>query len=212
MATVKTFRDGAAFRAWLEKNHDKVDELFIRYWKAATKKPGLRYKEALDEALCFGWIDGLVQPIDETCYAQRWTPRRKGSIWSKVNIAKVERLIAEGRMTPAGLAAFEKREKSGVYSFENRNTELSPAFAKKLAANKAASAYFKAQRPSYQRTAVHWVMSAKQEATREKRMAILLECSARQEWIPQFKPRAHLQRPGRASSSSSRSRSRSSSM
>lgn len=205
MATVKSFRDGAGFRAWLEKNHDKADELWLKYWKKATGKPGLKYQEALDEALCFGWIDGRVQPIDDTCYTQRWTPRRKGSIWSNVNVAKVERLIKEGRMTAAGLAAFAKREKVGVYAFEQKPQKLSPALARELAGNKAAAAYFAAQRPSYQRLVIFWVMSAKQEATQKKRMAILLECSANQLWVPQYRPRV----PGRGSSSSSRSRSRS---
>ena len=203
MATIKAFANAAAFRKWLEKNHDSADELWLKYWKKATGKPGLKYKEALDEALCFGWIDGVVTPIDETRYTQRWTPRRKGSIWSNVNVAKVEALIAAGRMTEAGLSAFNKREKVGVYAFEQKPQKLSPAFAKQLAGNKAAAAYFLAQRPSYQRLAVFWVMSAKLDATRERRMAILLECSANQAWLPQYRPRPG---PKRASSSSSRSR------
>jgi uncharacterized protein YdeI (YjbR/CyaY-like superfamily) len=184
MATLKAFSTPALFRSWLAEHHDSATELWIKFWKKSSGKKGLTYKEALDEALCFGWIDGHIKPIDDTCYSQRWTPRRKGSIWSNVNVAKARALIESGRMMPAGLRAFEAREKVGVYSFENKEVELSAAYARKLKANAAAARFFASQAPSYRRIAAHWVMTAKQEATRERRLQQLIDCSAAGNKIP----------------------------
>lgn len=184
MASAKGFASAAAFRKWLEEHHDSEDELWIKYWKKASGKKGMVYKEALDEALCFGWIDGQVQSIDEHSYKQRWTPRRKGSIWSNVNVAKVKALIEAGRMTKAGLAAFEARERVGVYAFESPVKQLSPEYEARFKAAKRARAWFDAQPPGYRRIAIFWVMDAKQEATRERRLELLIECSAAGNKIP----------------------------
>ena len=151
------------------------------YWKKHTGRPSLAWSEAVDQALCFGWIDGRVNRIDDESHMQRFTPRRPGSNWSKVNVEKVARLTQAGLMRPAGLAAFEKRteRKTGVYSFEREDdAELSPEFEERLRANEAAAEYFDSRPPWYRRTAVHLVMSAKREDTRERRMARLREDSA----------------------------------
>ncbi|HEY8430056.1 MAG TPA: YdeI/OmpD-associated family protein [Sandaracinaceae bacterium] len=183
------FRSAAELRAWLEANHATATELWIGYYKKGTTKKGITYAEAVDEALCFGWIDGQARSIDAERYQQRFTPRRKNSNWSKINVAKAERLIAEGRMRPAGLAAFEARSaaRTGVYSFEQEKpTELDPARLAKLRANPAARAFFEAQPPSYRRTAALWVMSAKKGETRDRRLETLIACSARGEVAPPF--------------------------
>ncbi len=138
------------------------------------------YRGALDEALCYGWIDGLVRRVDEESYAQRFTPRKKDSTWSLVNIRRVKELIANGRMHAAGLAAFEGRneKKAGLYSFEQSQVRLAPAFARQLKANPAARAFFEAQPPGYRRLATWWVMSAKKDETRARRFVTLLDDSA----------------------------------
>lgn len=184
------FRSVAELRAWLEAHHADRDELYVGFHKARASARGITYREALDEALCFGWIDGVLRPIDAERYARRFTPRKKGSIWSKVNVTHVERLTKEGRMRPSGLAAFEARtaSRTGVYSFEQEKpTELDAARAAALRANRAASAFFDAQAPSYRRTAAFWVMSAKKDETRDRRLAILIESSARGELAPPFR-------------------------
>jgi uncharacterized protein YdeI (YjbR/CyaY-like superfamily) len=145
------------------------------------------YAQVLDEALCFGWIDGVRRRVDDDSFSVRFTPRKPRSIWSRVNIGHVERLTKSGRMRKPGLAAFEARTeaRTGVYSFE-RQTALAPAYARIVRANAAASAYYQSQAPWYRRTTTHWVMSAKREDTREKRLAILIACSARRTTIPQL--------------------------
>jgi uncharacterized protein YdeI (YjbR/CyaY-like superfamily) len=181
-----TFRTAAAFRAWLTKNHAKAPELTLRLFKAHAADQGITYAQALDEALCFWWIDGVRRSLDEDSFSQRFSPRKPRSNWSRVNIAHVERLRASGRMTPAGLAAFEARDerRTGVYSFEQRRPDLDPAYVLAFRANVAAWAFFQAQAPWYRRTTAHWVMSAKREATRAKRFAILMECSSNGTRIP----------------------------
>lgn len=163
-------------RKWFEKNHEKEKELFVGYYKVATGKLSVTWSQSVDVALCFGWIDGIRRSIDEESYLIRFTPRRPTSVWSAVNIKKMEELIKLGLMTPAGLAIFEKRKehKSKIYSYENKPAELSSKFAKELKVNKKALAFFKSQTASYQRTAISWVMSAKQEATRKNRLEILI--------------------------------------
>jgi uncharacterized protein YdeI (YjbR/CyaY-like superfamily) len=174
------FASPEEFYAWLEEHHETEDEVYVGYYKTHTGRRGMSWSEAVDQALCFGWIDGRANSIDEDRYMQRFTPRRPGSNWSKVNVAKVERLTEAGLMRPAGHAAFERREddKTGVYAFENEHTELPPEYEERLRADEAAAAYFDAKAPWYRRTAVHWVMSAKREETRERRLAQLIEDSA----------------------------------
>lgn len=182
----RAFRTQNDFRKWLETNHAKEIELILRLFKVHAKSKGIGYKEALDEALCFGWIDGVRRGLDEDSFTQRFTPRKKKSNWSAVNIRRAKELIAEGRMRPPGLAAFEARDKTAVapYSFENRNTELDAAFVKKLKSNKSAWAFFQAQAPWYRRTTVFWVMQAKRDETRAKRFAILLDWCEKGEPVP----------------------------
>ena len=168
------------FRGWLEANHASETELWMGLFKKHVPERGLTWEQAVPEALCFGWIDSVSQRIDDDARRQRWTPRKPGSNWSAINIALVEKLTAEGRMHPAGIAAFERRreDRSGVYSFENPVRELPPAYAEKLAADAAASAFWDAATATYRRQVVHWVLTAKQEATRERRLAQLIEDSA----------------------------------
>ncbi|MBI2409380.1 MAG: YdeI/OmpD-associated family protein [Gemmatimonadetes bacterium] len=184
----KFFKSVESLRLWFATHGTSKSELWIGYYKKTSGKGGVVYKEALDEALCWGWIDGQVRSIDDISYMQRWTPRRPTSIWSNVNVGKVEALIAAGRMQPAGLAAFARRkpERTGVYSFENDPHEFSPAYAKRFKADKAAWAFFNSQAPSYRRTVTAYVMTAKQEATRDKRLAHVIKHSALGERIPQY--------------------------
>lgn len=176
----KFFAKQADFRKWLEKNHEKKTELMVGFYKVGSSKPSMTWPQAVDEALCFGWIDGVRRGIDEESYCNRFTPRKANSNWSAINIAKVEKLIKEGLMKPSGLAAFEKRrdDKSRVYAYENEPAKLSPAFEKKFKANKDAWKFFSTQAPSYQRTMVHWIMRAKQELTQTKRLEQTIAASA----------------------------------
>lgn len=175
------FKSAADFRRWLEKNHGKVTVLWIAFWKAASGNKGLSYDEAVEESLCFGWIDGLVKRRDAHSYQQRFTPRKPRSIWSAINIGKVEGLRKAGRMAKPGLDVFESRDqaRAGVYSFENRHVTLSPEFEKRFRARKTAWKFFEAQPPGYRRLAAFWVMSAKKEETRERRFAQLIDGSQR---------------------------------
>jgi uncharacterized protein YdeI (YjbR/CyaY-like superfamily) len=168
------------FYAWLAEHHETEDEVYVGYYKKHTGKPSLTWSEAVDQALCFGWIDGRLNRIDDERHMQRFTPRRPGSNWSKVNVAKVEKLTEAGLMRPAGIAAFERRkdDKTGLYSFERENAVLPPEYEERLRANTAAAEYFDAKPPWYRRSAVHWVMSAKREETRERRLNQLIEDSA----------------------------------
>ena len=174
------------FRAWLEANHATETELWMGLNKVHVSDRGLTWEQAVPEALCFGWIDSVSQRIDDDARRQRWTPRKPGSNWSAVNIALVERLTNEGRMRPAGVAAFERRreDRSGVYSFENPAQDLPPAFAEQLATDAAASAFWEAATPTYRRQVVHWILSAKQDATRERRLAQLIDDSAAGRLVP----------------------------
>lgn len=153
----------------------------IGFYKKDSGKPSITYPEALDEALCFGWIDGVRRSLGEDSYVQRFTPRRSKSIWSNVNVTHVERLKKLGRMAPAGLAAYERRDqaRTGIYSFENRPRELSPEYDKKFRANKKAWEFWEQVPPSFKRTSIFWVMSAKQEETRLRRLNHLIDSSAK---------------------------------
>jgi len=174
------------FRAWLEANHETETELWMGLNKKGTPDRGLTWEEAVPEALCFGWIDSVSQRIDDVARRQRWTPRKPTSNWSAVNIAHVERLTAEGRMRPAGVAAFERRrdDRSSISSFENPEQAFPPEFTRMLEADAAASAFWEAATPSYRKLVAHWVVSAKQEATRERRMSQLVEHSAAGQLVP----------------------------
>jgi uncharacterized protein YdeI (YjbR/CyaY-like superfamily) len=174
------FESPDRFYAWLEEHHETAAEVYVGYWKKHTGKPSLTWSEAVDQALCFGWIDGRLNRIDDERHMQRFTPRRPGSNWSKVNVEKVAKLKELGLMRPAGLAAFGKRTdgKTGVYSFERDTTELPPEYEQRLRANRAASEYFDSRPPWYRRTAIHLVMSAKREETRERRLKQLIDDSA----------------------------------
>jgi uncharacterized protein YdeI (YjbR/CyaY-like superfamily) len=182
------FRTPAAFRAWLEKHHATASELVLRLFKVHATHRGLTYAQALDEALCFGWIDGVLHRLDEDSFSLRFTPRKPKSIWSRRNVTHVERLTKAGKMTEAGLAAFRAKDdrRSGVYSFEQEALALSPAFVKSFRANAAAWASYQQQAPYYRRVTARWVMSAKREETRKKRLAVLIDCSARGVKIPPF--------------------------
>jgi len=174
------FKSPADFRKWFEKNHAKAQELLVGFYKKGSGKPSITWPESVDQALCFGWIDGIRKSIDDISYTIRFTPRKPRSIWSAINIKRVEELIKLGLMKPAGLEAFQKRneERSGVYSFEQKNHKLDGAYEKKFRANKKAWTFFQSQPPWYQRTSIWWVMSAKKEETRLKRLATLIDDSA----------------------------------
>jgi uncharacterized protein YdeI (YjbR/CyaY-like superfamily) len=183
------FESPAELRAWLEENHATASELWIGFYKKGSGRRSLTWPEVVDEALCFGWIDGKVQRIDEHRYRQRLTPRRPKSNWSAVNIAKVAELRAQGRMTPAGEAAFAARreDRSGVYSYERRHeaafdAEQEAAFR----ANAPAWEWFSAQSPAYRASATWWVVSAKRPETRARRLATLMESSAEHRRVPPF--------------------------
>jgi uncharacterized protein YdeI (YjbR/CyaY-like superfamily) len=182
----KAFRSPAAFRAWLEKNHATATVLELRLFKVHAAHRGITYLQALDEALCFGWIDGVRRSLDQDSFTQRFTPRKPRSTWSRLNIGHVERLKTAGRMAPSGLAAYEARDprRTGIYSFEQERPDLAPAYLKAFRANAAAWTGFQALAPGYRRMTAHWVMSAKKEETRARRLAALVDCSARGRKIP----------------------------
>ncbi len=187
---VTTFTSQKEFRAWLEKNHDKASELWVGLYKKQARADAMTYKQALDEALCAGWIDGVRKSVDAALYTVRFTPRKPRSYWSQVNIRRAEELIKLGRMTPYGLAIFEKRErKPAKYSFENRPKRLAEPYEKQFCANAKAWEFFQAQAPWYQRTASFWVMSAKQEETRQRRLATLIADSGRGRRLDMLSPK-----------------------
>ena len=170
------------FREWLAKHHQKETELLVGFYKVNSKKPSMSWSESVDQALCFGWIDGIRRSIDEESYTIRFTPRKKSSIWSAINIKKVEELTKAGLMLPEGLKAFELRseERSKVYSHEREAYLLYPEFEKQFKANKTAWEYFSNQAPSYRKVMIHWIMSAKQEKTRLSRLEKTINISAEQ--------------------------------
>ena len=185
---VKFFETPEELRAWLEKNHAAERELWVGYYKKGSGRRSITWPESVDEALCFGWIDGIRRSVDAESYASRFTPRRPRSIWSAVNIARVEVLTREGRMRPAGLKAFAARteNRSGVYAYEQRGAELPEPYAKRLKKHRAAREFFEAQTASYRRLASWWVVSAKMEETRLRRLEKLIEDSAAGRTLAQF--------------------------
>ncbi|MEQ9467619.1 MAG: YdeI/OmpD-associated family protein [Ekhidna sp.] len=178
------------FRNWLKENHELETELWVGYYKKATGKPSITWPESVDQALCFGWIDGIRKKYDAEAYQVRFTPRKPTSHWSHVNIKRMEELKKANLVTPAGLAAYAQRDpkNTGQASFEQKNVALSAPFEKQLKANKKAWDYFNNQlAPSYRKQSIHWVMSAKREETREKRFQTLLDCSTEQTKVPPLK-------------------------
>jgi uncharacterized protein YdeI (YjbR/CyaY-like superfamily) len=174
------FANATEFRAWLNAHHSNVAELHVGFFRKGSNRAGLTYAEAVDEALCFGWIDGVLRKIDDVSYAHRFTPRKTKSIWSLANVRNVGRLTLAGRMHPAGLKAFEVRgeKTTGVYSYEQSPKTLPADYEKEFRANKAAWSFFSAQAPWYRRLLTHKVVSPKQEATRRRWLARLIAESA----------------------------------
>jgi uncharacterized protein YdeI (YjbR/CyaY-like superfamily) len=175
------FETPAAFARWLRRNHRRVSELWVGYYKKGSGRPSLTWPESVREALRFGWIDGLRKSIDGESYRIRFTPRKPRSNWSRVNIGIVKELIAEGRMEPAGLAAWEARSehRSGVYTYEQEDGDAQAQVERELKRNRAAWAFFQSRPPWYRRASARWVMSAKREETRARRLAVLIADSAR---------------------------------
>ncbi len=178
----------AHFREWLEKHHTIKTELIVGYYKKATGKPSITWPESVEQALCFGWIDGIRRNLDDERYTIRFTPRRPGSVWSGVNLKLITTLKKAGLMTPEGLKVYDNRKTDHpYYAYEqNRVVPLSKEFEATFKKNKKAWTYFQTQRLSYRRPCTRWVMSARQQATRERRLGLLIESSARHEWMPQM--------------------------
>lgn len=176
--SLQIFRSRQEFRRWLEKNHDCVPELWLGLYNKRSEKKSITYREAVDEALCFGWIDGVRKSVNPTTYKQRFTPRKKKSYWSAVNSRRFGELKELGQVAAPGIKAFEERKPdSGKYSFESRPKKLPPSYTKQFKSNPRAWDFFRAQAPSYQRTATFWVVSAKREETRQRRLATLISDS-----------------------------------
>ena len=175
------FKTPAAFRTWLRRHHTKHRILHVGFRKRHTGQPSITWPEAVDEALCFGWIDGVRHRIDAESYTIRFSPRRPGSIWSAVNLRRVRTLIQDRRMSPHGLEVYEERnhKKTRLYAYEQRKEwRFSPRYARQFRGNRRAWTWFQAQAPWYRRTCTHWVQRAKQESTRLRRLATLIDCSA----------------------------------
>jgi len=181
------FASPEELRAWFDEHHETADELWLGYHRKATGKPTVTWPEAVDEALCVGWIDGIRYRLDETRHAQRFTPRRKGSIWSKVNVERYSALRAAGLMTPAGERAYEEnKHKTGLYSYENEQKVLTASEEERIRKNTPASADWEKRPPGYRKVVLHWITSAKKPETRAKRLATLIECSAAGQRIPGY--------------------------
>jgi uncharacterized protein YdeI (YjbR/CyaY-like superfamily) len=178
--TVRYFTSPAELRAWFAVNHARARELWVGFYKKSSGKPSVTYAEALDEALCVGWIDGVRKRVDDDRYVIRFTPRKPGSYWSAVNTRKAEALRARGRMRAAGLAMFEARdpERTKRYSFEREGASLPPAFERAFRKNRSAWEFFQAQPPSYRKPVTWWIVSAKQDETKQRRLAKLIEACA----------------------------------
>jgi uncharacterized protein YdeI (YjbR/CyaY-like superfamily) len=175
------------FGAWLEEHHESESELLVGFYKKGSGKPSITWPQSVEQALRFGWIDGIRRSLGEESYTIRFTPRKPSSNWSKVNVATVERLKAEGSMAPAGLRAYEARreDRTGLYSFERRQAaELPPDFERRFQASRKAWEWFSSRPPGYRRTATHWVVSAKRDDTRRRRLETLIDCSAEGRKIP----------------------------
>jgi uncharacterized protein YdeI (YjbR/CyaY-like superfamily) len=175
------FPTPADFRKWLEKNHGTATELWVGFYKRDSGRASIRWPESVDEALCFGWIDGIRKSVDEISYKIRFTPRRRRSVWSAINIKRAQELTKEKRMRAAGLKAFAAKieNKSGIYSYEQRKAELPERYAKLLKKNKTAWSFFQEQSPSYRKMINWYIVSAKKEETRMQRLEKLITASAK---------------------------------
>jgi uncharacterized protein YdeI (YjbR/CyaY-like superfamily) len=184
------FKTPTDFRKWLEKNHSIERELLVGFYKKDSGKQSITWPESVDQALCFGWIDGIRKSLGDVSYTIRFTPRKSRSIWSAVNIKRAGELIDEGLMRSAGLKAFEARQeyRSGIYSYEQRPQELPEPYQTRLRQKKAAWAFFQAQTPSYRRAVIWWIVSAKKEETRLSRLDKLIKNSSEGESVSQFIP------------------------
>ncbi|MBV9268426.1 MAG: YdeI/OmpD-associated family protein [Acidobacteriaceae bacterium] len=184
----KFFATPANFRAWLEEHHATEMELLVGFYKRDSGKPSITWPESVDAALCYGWIDGVRRKLDDESYSIRFTPRKGRSTWSAINIKRVGELTRQQLMRPAGIKAFEARleSRSAIYAFEQREVAFDAAQEAHFRANKGAWTYFQSKPPWYRRTATWWVVSAKRQETRDKRLGILIECSERKESIPQL--------------------------
>jgi len=196
------FPTPADLKTWFEKNQESETELLLGYYKKGSGKPSVTWPESVDEALCVGWIDGIRRSLNEESYTNRFTPRRARSIWSAVNIARAKVLEREGRMKPAGRKAFEARReyRSGIYSYEQRRDRLEEPYASVLKKNAAASRFFDSQPAYYRKVAGWWIVSAKKEETRNKRLAELIALCARGQRIPGFERPAPRTRRGKGQS------------
>jgi len=173
------FETEAEFRRWLESNHESAGELLVGFHKKSSGLPSIDWPQARDQALCFGWIDGIRRSLGERDYTIRFTPRRKGSIWSNVNVARFEALKSDGQMTEAGVRAFEENKgRSGVYAYENAVRELTGEETAQFRRNEAAWSDWEKRPPGYRRVILHWIASAKKPETRARRLAVLIEDSA----------------------------------
>jgi uncharacterized protein YdeI (YjbR/CyaY-like superfamily) len=177
----RAFRTAGLFRAWLAKHHGREKELVIRLYKTGAAPKGMTYLQAVEEALCYGWIDGVRHALDDESFTQRFTPRKPDSIWSRINIAKVETLIKAGRMAEPGLKMYRERDprRAGLYSFEREAMAFSPAIERQFRKAAPAWKFFQAQPPGYRRLLTFWVMSPKQEETRVRRLGRLIGVSAK---------------------------------
>lgn len=187
------FSTPSDFRAWLVDHHGTTRELWVGFYKKSSGRPSITWPQAVDEALCFGWIDGVRKSLDDISYTIRFTPRKPHSIWSAVNIGRVAELTSLGLMQPAGIKAFEERveERSGIYAYEQKNAaELEDAYEQQLPANEKAWIFFQAQAAWYRRSAIWWVVTAKREETRLRRLATLIENSEQGRTIPLLTRRA----------------------
>ena len=189
---VRHFATARELRAWLAKNHAKAGELWIGFYKKSSRKAGTSYAEALDEALCYGWIDGVRYAVDALSYKIRFTRRRQGSIWSLTNVRHVERLSRLGKMAEPGKRAYRARDghRTGVYSFEQKRPGLAARHKKSFRENPAAWKFFSGEAPWYQRTAGYWVSSARREDTQQRRLALLIAASAAGRRIDRLTPKA----------------------
>jgi uncharacterized protein YdeI (YjbR/CyaY-like superfamily) len=190
-AAARFFRSAADFRRWLEAHHAQAPELLVGFYKKESGRGGLTYAQALDEVLCFGWIDGIRKGLDPVSYTIRFTPRRKRSIWSQVNLRHMDRLMAAGRVQPAGRAAYQQRDRSlsKSYSFENDAARLSPAETKRFRAHRQAWEFFQSLRSSQRKGLTWWIVSAKKEETRRRRLDALVATCARGEFDPLRPPK-----------------------
>jgi Uncharacterized protein conserved in bacteria len=175
------FTDATEFRSWLQRHYETTTELWVGFYKKASDKPTITWPESVDQALCFGWIDGIRQRVDHDSYAIRFTPRRKNSVWSDINTRRARSLIADGKFQTAGLKAFQARRKnkSGIYSYEQRPKDLEEPYRSALTKHGAAWTFFQAQPPSYRRTIAWWIVSAKREETRQDRLQKLIKSCAK---------------------------------